>query len=74
MKLLRILGILVVVAFVLLLVVGFDNVLGLLRSRVAIFLALAPLIAIFIWSVYKAIQLSRKAPRKYIDIDVPPSR
>ena len=65
---LRILAILVGAAFLLLLFVGFDNMLGLLRSRVAIFLALSPLIAIFLWSVYRAIR-SRKSPRRYIDIE-----
>jgi hypothetical protein len=71
MKLLRILGLLVGAAFLLLLIVGFDNMLALLRSRVAIFLALVPLIGLFFWSIYKAVQ-SRK-PRDYIDIP-PPKR
>jgi hypothetical protein len=66
-KPLRILGVLVFIAFGLLLIFGFDNVLGLLRSRVAIFLAFLPLIALFAWSLYKVIR-GRKNPRRYIDI------
>jgi purine-cytosine permease-like protein len=72
MRLLRILALLVGAAFVLLLIVGFDNMLALLRSRVAIFLALVPLIALFFWSIYKAVQ-SRKTPRGYIEMP-PPKR
>jgi hypothetical protein len=72
MKVLRILTVLIGAAFVLLLIVGFDNMLALLRSRVAIFLALVPLIGLFCWSIYKAVQ-SRKTPREYIDI-TPPKR
>jgi energy-coupling factor transporter transmembrane protein EcfT len=71
MKPLRILGVVVAIAFVLLLVVGFDNALALLRSRVAIFLALAPLLVLFFWSLYKAFR-PRKNPRGYIDI--PPGK
>jgi hypothetical protein len=70
MKLLRVLGALVVAAFLLLLVVGFDNMLGLLRSRVAIFLALIPLIGLFFWSIYKALP-RRKDRDDFIDIPPP---
>ncbi len=38
------------------------------RSRVAIFLAFVPLLALFLWSVWKVFQ-SRKPPKKYIDVD-----
>jgi hypothetical protein len=48
-------------AFLLLLLVGFDNVLALLRSRVALFLAIAPLFVLFVWLVYKAFQPHRLA-------------
>ncbi len=54
MKPLRILALLVTVGFVLLLIVGFDNVFALLRSRVAIGLAIAPLFVLFVWCLYKA--------------------
>jgi hypothetical protein len=67
MKFLRILALLVAAAFLLLLIVGFDNMLSLLRSRVAIFLALVPLLGLFFWSIYKAFQ-SRKPPRNYIEM------
>lgn len=56
MNLLRILAIIVAVAFVLLLIVGFDNALALFRSRVALFLVLAPIFLLFIWCIYKALQ------------------
>ncbi len=70
MKVLRILAVLVAIAFVLLLIVGFDNMLALLRSRVALFLALAPLVGLFLWSVYRAFK-PRKEPRRPI-IDITP--
>ena len=60
MKLLRILGIVVGVAFVLLLIVGFDNVFALLRSRVALALALAPIFLLFVWCLYKAFTPERR--------------
>lgn len=71
MKFLRLLAILVGIAFLLLLLVGFDNVLALLRSRVALFLALVPLIALFFWSVFKALPSRKKRDDDYIDITPP---
>jgi hypothetical protein len=66
MKMLRILGIAVAVLFVLLLIVGFDNVFALLRSRVALALAVAPIFALFVWCLYKAFQpQNRLEDRKY---------
>lgn len=56
MKLLRILALVVAAAFGLLLIVGFDNVLALFRSRVALFLVIAPVFLLFVWCVYKAFQ------------------
>jgi hypothetical protein len=56
MKLLRILGVIVAVAFVLLLIVGFDNVLALFRSRVALALVIGPVFLLFVWCLYKAFQ------------------
>ena len=56
MKFLRLLTFAVAGAFLLLLLVGFDNALALLRSRVALFLAIAPLFVLFVWLVYKAFQ------------------
>ena len=62
----RILAIVVAVGFILLLIVGFDNVLAVFRSRVALALVLGPLILLFLWCVYKAFQpprLTNRAPR-----------
>ena len=73
MKLLRILGVLIGIAFVLLLIFGFDNLLGLLRSRVAIFLAFLPLLMLFGWSVFKVIEERRRRSRDYIDVTPPKS-
>ena len=73
MKVLRVLAIAVTLCFLLLILVGFDNVLALLRSRVALFIVLAPLVGLFLWSVYMAFK-PRKQPPSYIDIDVPPSK
>jgi hypothetical protein len=73
MKVLRALAIVVTVGFLLLILVGFDNMLALMRSRVALFLVLAPLVGLFLWSVYMAFK-PRKRPPRYIDIDVPPSK
>jgi hypothetical protein len=53
-KPLSILVLLVLAAFLLLLVVGFENVLELFRSRVTLFLLLGPLVALFFWCAYKA--------------------
>jgi hypothetical protein len=54
MKLLRILALVVAVAFVLLLIVGFDNVLALFRSRVTLALVIGPIFILFLWCIYKA--------------------
>jgi hypothetical protein len=67
MKLLRILALAVAVAFVLLLIVGFDNVFALFRSRVALFLAIAPIFLLFVWCVYKAFQPRNRLPDHYRD-------
>jgi hypothetical protein len=60
MKLLRILALLVGLAFVVLLIVGFDNVFALFRSRVALGLALAPVFGLFVWCLYKAFTAERR--------------
>ena len=62
MKLLRILAVVVAVAFALLLIVGFDNVFALLRSRVALFLVIFPVFILFVWCVYKAFQPEKRLP------------
>jgi hypothetical protein len=67
MKVLRILGVIVGLGFILLLIVGFDNVLELFRSRVALFLLLGPLVGLFLWSLYRAFT-PPKNPRTYIDL------
>jgi len=67
MKLLRILAIVVAAAFVLLLIVGFDNVLALFRSRVALFLVIFPVFMLFVWCVYKAFQPGQLPDRTYRD-------
>ena len=68
MKLLRILAIVVGVAFVLLLIVGFDNILALFRSRVALALAIGPIFLLFLWCLYKAFQPhNRLENRSYRD-------
>ncbi len=54
LRLLIILGTLIAAAFVLLLIVGFENFLALFRYRVALFLAIIPLFALFLWCAYKA--------------------
>ena len=56
MKLLRLLALAVAIAFVLLLIVGFDNVFALIRSRVTLFLIIAPVFLLFVWCIYKAFQ------------------
>jgi hypothetical protein len=53
---------LIVAAFALLLIVGFDNVFALLRSRVAIFLVILPIFLLFVWCIYKAFQPPRQLP------------
>jgi hypothetical protein len=68
-KVLRILTVVVGVAFVLLLIVGFDNMLALLRSRVALFLVLGPVVGLFIWSVYMAFRPKKDSGRV---VDIPP--
>ncbi len=64
MKLLRILAVVVAVAFALLLIVGFDNVFAMLRSRVALFLVIFPIFVLFVWCVYKAFQPQRQLPEQ----------
>ena len=54
MKLVNLLAILVLIAFVALLLVGFENVLALFRYRVALFLIIGPLVLLFFWCGYKA--------------------
>jgi len=66
MKLLRLLAILVAVAFALLLIVGFDNLLALFRSRVALFLAIFPIFVLFIWCIYKAFQPEKRLPERNV--------
>jgi hypothetical protein len=63
MRFLRILFIAVAVAFGLLLAVGFDNVLAVFRSRVAILLAIGPIFLLFVWCLYKAFQPPRLPDR-----------
>lgn len=73
MKVLRVLALAVTLGFVVLLLVGFDNVLALLRSRAALFIVLSPLVGLFLWSVYMAFK-PRKRPPEYIDIDPAPRK
>ena len=56
MKILRILALMVTAAFILLLIVGFDNVLAMFRSRVALALVIGPIFLLFVWCIYKAFQ------------------
>lgn len=56
MRLLRILALAVASAFVLLLIVGFDNLLAIFRSRVTLALAIGPVFLLFLWCIYKAFQ------------------
>jgi hypothetical protein len=68
MKILRILATVVAVALALLLIVGFDNVFALFRSRVAIGLAIAPIFILFLWCLYKAFRpVNRLEGRTYQD-------
>jgi hypothetical protein len=53
-KLLFILGAVLLAAFATLLLVGFENVLALLRYRVTLFLLLGPVVILFFWCAYKA--------------------
>jgi len=62
MKPLRILAFLVAAAFALLLIVGFDNVLAVFRSRVALFFAIAPIFLLFVWCIYKAFLSHKQLP------------
>jgi len=71
MRILRVLAVLVGIAFLVLLIVGFDNMLALLRSRVALFLALGPLVGLFLWSVYRVFKRPGKNSGGPI-IDLPP--
>jgi hypothetical protein len=43
----------VVVAFGLLLLVGFENILELLRYRAALFLVIGPILGLFLWCLWK---------------------
>ena len=49
-----VLGAVLVAGFVTLLLVGFENILALFRYRVTLFLVFGPLLALFIWCVWKA--------------------
>ncbi len=60
--LLVMLTVLVAGAFIVLLLVGYENVLALLRYRIALFVVLAPLVALFLWCVYKT--FDRPSDRK----------
>jgi hypothetical protein len=51
---LAILVVILLAAVLTLLLVGFENVLALLRYRVTLFLLLAPLLALFLWCAWKA--------------------
>jgi hypothetical protein len=62
MRILRFLALAVTVAFVLLLIVGFDNVLAMFRSRVALALVIAPIFLLFVWCVFKAFQPQNRLP------------
>ncbi len=53
MKALRLLALAILVGFGLLLLVGFENVLAIFRYRVTLFLLIAPLFLLFLWSAYK---------------------
>ena len=55
-----ILTLVILAAFGVLLLVGFENVLALLRYRVTLFLLMAPVLGLFIWCVYKAFQSGKK--------------
>jgi hypothetical protein len=46
--------VLLLAAFVTLLLVGFENVLALLRYRVTLFLLIAPVLALFLFCAWKA--------------------
>ena len=65
-RLLGLLALLVGVAFVLLLLVGFDNLLGLLRYRVTLFLLFLPIIGLFTWSIIQLIRMRGRdeAPKR----------
>ncbi len=63
MKFFRILALCIAVGFVLLLIVGFDNILAAFRSRVTLALVLGPLVLLFLWCVYKAFQPPRLQDR-----------
>ena len=57
--LLIVLGAVLVVGFATLLLVGFENILALLRYRVALFLVLGPVVLVFFWCVWKATRPNR---------------
>ena len=58
-RFLVILGAILVAGFVTLLLVGFENVLALLRYRVTLFLILGPVVLVFLWCVWKALRPKR---------------
>jgi hypothetical protein len=63
MRILRILALVVAVAFGLLLIVGFDNLLAIFRSRVTLALVIGPIFVLFLWCIYKAFQPRRLQDR-----------
>ncbi len=63
MRLIRILVVAVAVAFALLLIVGFDNLLAVFRSRVTLALVIGPVFLLFLWFIYKAFQPRRLPDR-----------
>jgi hypothetical protein len=64
-RVLGVLALIVGVAFVLLLLVGFDNILGLLRYRVTLFLLFLPVVGLFFWSIIQLIRLrGRDEPKR----------
>jgi hypothetical protein len=63
MKSLRILFIAVATALALLVLVDFDNVLAIFRSRVALVLVIGPIFALFVWCLYKAFQPQNRLPQ-----------
>jgi hypothetical protein len=73
MKVLRVLALIIGCAFLFLLLVGFDNLLDLLRSRVMLALTIGPLVALFIWSVYRIFRPRKHSSGEIIDVTPPKS-
>ena len=69
MKALRVLAIMVIIAFLLLLAVGFDNVLAVLRYRMALLLAMGPLVLLFLWCAWKALPSPRPEDKSVLRPD-----